>query len=295
MKDVTNTAKKQQGQEMQVVQVQDDSRYLGSNLPVTKADLNAFGEQRQMLTEFVAKQLRREVDFGVVPGTPKPSLFKPGAEKLNRLFGLGCRYTLTDKMIDIQGNFALFTYKCEIYHLKTGNVIAESEGTCNSQEKKYKERKVWKKEGGRNVQSVEPTPVADILNTLMKMAQKRAYVGATIQATGASDFFTQDLEDHEDGANSQGMNNDSQAELTPEQQRAKRVDGLMANLKMVGVSEGMVRKKYGLDAKAPISTLTDDQCKELNGIGIDIQQKKTTVRDAFPVTNFADGAGGGGK
>src|SRR5690606_29929350 len=33
-----------------------------------------------------------------------------------------------------------------------------------------------------------------------KMAQKRAYVGAVILATGASDFFTQDIDDPEDAA-----------------------------------------------------------------------------------------------
>src|SRR5207253_1530601 len=38
-------------------------------------------------------------------------------------------------------------------------------------------------------------PAGEILNTLQKMAQKRAYVGAVIIAVGASDFFTHDIED----------------------------------------------------------------------------------------------------
>lgn len=37
--------------------------------------------------------------------------------------------------------------------------------------------------------------ICDQVNTLQKMAQKRAYVGATIKATKASDLFTQDMED----------------------------------------------------------------------------------------------------
>ena len=32
-------------------------------------------------------------------------------------------------------------------------------------------------------------------NTIMKIAQKRAFVGAMLLATGASEFFTQDIED----------------------------------------------------------------------------------------------------
>lgn len=39
--------------------------------------------------------------------------------------------------------------------------------------------------------------VIGVDNTLMKMAQKRAFVGATLLATGASEFFTQDTEDME--------------------------------------------------------------------------------------------------
>jgi hypothetical protein len=40
------------------------------------------------------------------------------------------------------------------------------------------------------------TEFADIINTVQKIAQKRAYVAATLSATNASDYFTQDLEDY---------------------------------------------------------------------------------------------------
>ncbi len=44
-----------------------------------------------------------------------------------------------------------------------------------------------------------PNPdTADIINTLQKMAQKRALVAAVLVVTNCSDAFTQDLEDHED-------------------------------------------------------------------------------------------------
>src|ERR1039458_4154129 len=36
---------------------------------------------------------------------------------------------------------------------------------------------------------------ADVVNTIQKMAQKRALVAATLIATSASEFFTQDVED----------------------------------------------------------------------------------------------------
>lgn len=152
------------------------------------ADLNS---QRTMLRTFIQSQLRQEVDFGIIPGVKSPSLFKPGAEKLCKLFQLGSRIISSDKQIDIQNNFAMFTYQIEVFHIPSGKALAQCEGSVNSQEKKYAEKTIYENGKPKKV----PQRVADILNTMQKMAQKRGYVGAVIMATGASDFFTQDVED----------------------------------------------------------------------------------------------------
>lgn len=168
--------------------------------PITRADFAQLASQRSLLREFVAKQLARAVDFGVIPGCEKPSLFKPGAEKLGIIFKLVPTQILTKETVDIQNNYAQYSYRCELRHRETGQLIATCEGTCGSQEKKYRERTVWEYSppDGKKIPRKEVTPVGDLLNTLMKMAQKRAYVGAMIVATGASDFFTQDLDDMSD-------------------------------------------------------------------------------------------------
>jgi hypothetical protein len=184
-------------------------------IPITQQDLTALKKQREILKKFISSQMKEanfknpsaddygEGDYGVIPGTKKKSLLKPGAEKLLRLFGLGARNRLADKEIDRAANFAMYTYRCEVYHLRSNVVIAECEGSVNSQEVKYRERTVWRKKKLANGKEVsesikEETPVCDILNTIMKMAQKRALIGATILATSASDFFTQDMEADED-------------------------------------------------------------------------------------------------
>lgn len=164
------------------------------NLPVTREALDRLQAQRKLLREFVASQLREGVDYGVIPGTQKSSLYKPGSEKLAQLFGLGVKVVLSDRLIEREGNFAMFTYRAEVYPLRSPDlIIATCEGSCNSQEKKYAARRT--KNG-----VMENTPITDVLNTLIKMAQKRAYVGAVILATGASDFFTQDIDDAQDAA-----------------------------------------------------------------------------------------------
>jgi len=46
-----------------------------------------------------------------------------------------------------------------------------------------------------------PNPdICDQVNTLLKMAQKRAHVGATINATSASEFFTQDMDERQESS-----------------------------------------------------------------------------------------------
>jgi hypothetical protein len=169
-----------------------------SSLPVTRDMLNALTEQRKLLGEFVSSQLRKDNDYGVIPGTKKASLYKPGAEKIRTLFGLTIKLDCTNQTINRDQNFAMFTYKASVF--KGDNLIAECEGSTNSQEKKYKERTTWvysEKTKKKEAQS-EVTPIFDVMNTLQKMAQKRAFVGAVIMAVGASDFFTQDIDDPED-------------------------------------------------------------------------------------------------
>ena len=141
------------------------------------------GKNRDQLVQFITSHLVQGIDndYAVIPGTKKKSLLKPGAEKIAQLFGLGSRIKSVDKVVDIHAGFAMFTYRIEVYHLKSGIAIAECEGSTNNLEPKYV-----------NV------PFGTVLNTLQKMAQKRAYVGAVIIATAASDYLTQDMEEVED-------------------------------------------------------------------------------------------------
>ena len=42
--------------------------------------------------------LKRGVDFGVIAGTKRPSLYKSGAEKVIMAYGLMCRYDIESSM-----------------------------------------------------------------------------------------------------------------------------------------------------------------------------------------------------
>ena len=160
-------------------------------LSLTGGDIQRVADHLKLVKEAVSKVMTEGInnDFAEIPGTRKKCLLKPGAEKLMRLFGLGVRFKKIENIFDRFENFAMYSYEAEIYHLRTGTVIASCEGTANSQEQKYKEKKQYQ---NNVVVGMVPIPVPDIVNTLKKMAQKRAMVGAVIIAVGASDYFSQD-------------------------------------------------------------------------------------------------------
>lgn len=131
--------------------------------------------------------LKRGVDFAN-PETrngkkafTQPILLKAGAEKLAFGFGLCQRYTIESKIEqhDDTGTFFYYLVRCDLVkpseHGET--VISNSYGSANTAEKR----------NGFN------SP-ADAANSTLKMAQKRALVGAALAISGLSDMFTQDIE-----------------------------------------------------------------------------------------------------
>lgn len=128
----------------------------------------------------VKNTLREGHDYGVIPGTgSKPTLLKPGAEKILMLLGLTSEYELIEKITDYEKGFFAFTVKCVIY--RNGQKITEGMGHANTREKRYTSGK-----------QQDPYTLA---NTVLKMAKKRAQVDAVLTVASLSEIFTQDLED----------------------------------------------------------------------------------------------------
>lgn len=164
----------------------------------------------------------------------KPSLFKSGAEKLAALFLFDAEFENELVYSGPESNQHLtVTSRCTLYHIPTGRRVGSGSAICSTKESKYAERVAglkcpkcakenirksnrkgwycWTKTGGCGTNfedgdpAIETQPrgkipndkLADSYNTVIKMAEKRAKVGAVIGATGASEFVTQDLEEFE--------------------------------------------------------------------------------------------------
>ncbi|MGA3453570.1 hypothetical protein, partial [Lactiplantibacillus pentosus] len=142
-------------------------------------DQNKMASELQAISNFqtmVQHQLKDGQDFGVVPGTQKPTLLKPGAEKIQMLMGVTSEYNVIDKVEDYESGYFDYTVKCVLY--KSGMQLTEGLGSANTKESKYISRDGF-----------------SMKNTVLKMAKKRAQVDATLTIASLSNVFTQDVED----------------------------------------------------------------------------------------------------
>lgn len=181
------------------------------NEPMTAAKIKA---QVQLIQEVMKAVMEKDVHYGQIPGTPKPTLYKPGSEKLLSTFRIGVEPETEDLST---ADDVRYRVKAKGFSQVTGEVLGFGIGECSSSEEKYKWRRpvcdeefnetpedrkriVWKKGGNGNYQQkqVRVNP-ADVANTILKMAKKRAQIDLTLTVTAASDIFDQDLEDLPEG------------------------------------------------------------------------------------------------
>jgi hypothetical protein len=161
--------------------------------PFTVSDIR---KRTNAVQEVMRGVMKVGTHFGTIPGTPKPSLWKAGAEVLCMTFRLAPMldsrvvmddldsewpYTATRRDGSIVQGTCIGFFEveacCTIQSL-SGEVLSRCSARCNNREAKYRSLSLF-----------------EIRNTILKMAEKRAFVSAVLMATGASDIFTQDLED----------------------------------------------------------------------------------------------------
>ncbi len=169
--------------------------------------------------------LKENVHYGKVPGCgDKPTLLKPGAEKLAMAFNLDLQ---TETEV-IEMGMGHREYRCmtTVYLKGTGKRLGNGAGCATTQESKWKYRsentgaevpkEYWDNRNSELLGGSEFSPrkitrdnksvwiifhkvehdnPADYYNTCLKMAEKRSKVCAVLNVTAASDIFTQDIEE----------------------------------------------------------------------------------------------------
>lgn len=162
-----------------------------------------------LIRELLKELMKEGSHYGTIPGCPKPSLWKPGAELIATAFQIPIKSTEVEDLSTFDEK--RYRVTCSALN-KDGDIIGSAVGVCSSSEEKYRWRKPvcdqewetaplerrrekWKKDG-TTIKQVRTEP-SDLDNTILQMADKRAYVAVVRKVTAASDVFTQDIEDLE--------------------------------------------------------------------------------------------------
>src|SRR6185437_15053235 len=100
-------------------------------------DIQTAQSRLEEFQRFVRMYLHEDEDYGKIPGTPKPTLYKPGADKLCDIYGLADTYVVTNRTEDWERNLFDYEIECRLISKRTGQLVSSGFGSCNSFEAKY--------------------------------------------------------------------------------------------------------------------------------------------------------------
>ena len=267
----------------------------GGSVVEMQRNLTEMKAKIDIVQQFIKGVMKDGLDYGSIPGTDNRSLFQPGADKLNFLYGYARHIAAKDEVKNIQTGHYDVTVRIQLRHKDTGVIVGEGEGSCSTMESKYRYRWVFEsdvpeslnketlvcktftsKKNGKSYKKyrIENADLCDVWNTILKMAIKRAYVGATLAATGLSGIFQMDEEDFDtwiDGEkekfekqHSTPKASDEHATFQPPTSNGGRVTEkqlakIFGDAKRKGLSEEAIRDIVQYVKKKPINELTTQE------------------------------------
>jgi len=184
----------------------------GNNEALAVLDRGARGMEEvvarvQRVREVMRDLMEEGVHYGRIPGTQKPSLWKPGAELLLMTFRIGPKLEVEDLS---NGDSIRYRVKVIGFYQPTNETLGEGIGEASTDEEKYRwraavhakewdatpedRRRIKYDRNGNETKQIRTSP-ADLANTVLLMAVKRGTVNLTRVVTACSDIFDQDLED----------------------------------------------------------------------------------------------------
>ena len=173
--------------------------------------LGQIRDRVNLIQQVMRSVMKEKTHYDTIPGTDKPTLLKAGAEVLATTFQIAVDPEVHDLSTPEE-----VRYRVRVVGRSqaSGITVGVGIGECSSNEEKYKWRRMVCQEEfdgtdetrrrvkyarGRNdshytIKQIRTEP-ADVANTILKMAKKRALVDFTLTALAASDIFAQDFED----------------------------------------------------------------------------------------------------
>ena len=119
--------------------------------------------------------------MGLFLNVINPAFLSPVLKSLSDVYGFSKQLEVINRVEDWTNGIFHYEVKAILISKSTGQIESEGIGSCNNKERKYKNSDPF-----------------TIVNTILKMAKKRAFIDAVLSATRSSAFFTQDIEDQDE-------------------------------------------------------------------------------------------------
>ena len=213
----------------------------------------------KLVHQVFTKVMKDGCHYGTVPGCGnKKVLLKPGADVLAMTFQLVPQFSVSRN--DLSNGHREYDVVCSMYSAR-GILLGQGVGNASTMEKKYRYRK------DKSDAVIENEDIADVYNTVLKIAKKRAQVDATLTVTGAADIFTQDIAGPEEGEDkpapppiTEPQARQQDAGSTPSA-GTQTVTGIIANVSAKPTARG--GKRYGVQVGANWYNTFDDKLGEM--------------------------------
>ena len=101
--------------------------------------LNDMKQKVELLQSFFRNIMVEGQDYGKIPGTDKPTLLKPGSEKLCEFYGYSIGIDVEEQS-NLESGYYRARVKVTLTSRRTGTVIAEGIGEANTMEGRYRWR-----------------------------------------------------------------------------------------------------------------------------------------------------------
>ena len=119
------------------------------NFEESAMNVESVTRQVAIIQNVMKSVMKQDEHYGTIPGTNKPSLLKPGAEKLNLVFRLRPEYQITKT--ELYNGHREYEVVCTLYHIPTGQSVGQGVGSATTMEGKYRFRGGEKKDTGKPV------------------------------------------------------------------------------------------------------------------------------------------------
>ena len=177
--------------------------------PLTPQTAEQVKAQVTTIQDIMKSVMIKDVHYGTIPGTQKPTLYKAGSDMLLSAFNIA-----VEPVIEDLSTYQEIRYRIQVrgIHMASGGLVGIGIGEASSNEERYKWKKTTDREYSatpedrrrikfsqywnedrrqlveKEIKQVRTEPV-DQANTILKMAKKRAQVDLTLTCLAASDVF----------------------------------------------------------------------------------------------------------